>query len=596
MKPTSEILERINISSNEHKDGVFTRLYRYLLREDIYYAAYQKLYANKGAMTPGANDDTADGFGKEYVHTLISELSSGAYQPKPVRRKYIKKTNGKMRPLGIPSFRDKLLQEAIRMFLEAIYEPVFFNESHGFRPARSCHTALEQIKCSFRSTKWFIEGDIKGCFDSIDHSILISLLQKKIKDSKFINVIRQFLKAGYVEDFEYNATISGTPQGGIISPILANIYLHELDAKVMEIKKRFDRAAPREKTVEYARLCKRRQTLQKKIAKATGEERETLIAEYKGVCQQKLRTPARNPEDKKLVYCRYADDFLIGVSGSRKDCESIKAELKEFLTNGYHLELSDEKTRIVHTSKRVRFLGYDIAVRRSQKVKKRADGVKMRTLNNSVELTVPLEDKIMKFLFSNGVIEQKKDGNIWPVCIPHMRYKSELEIVKRYDAQVRGICNFYCLAANYDKLRYFRYLMEYSCLKTLAGKSNSTTAKLLKKYHTQNGWGIPYETKNGVRYAHIASIADCKAGKLLIDRDPWRYRSFEERNLTIRQRLEACACELCGKHSAHCTVHHAGSMKKLSNDTAWGRKMRELRRKTLIVCEDCHALIHGTKS
>jgi group II intron reverse transcriptase/maturase len=596
MKPTSEILERINRSSNEHKDGVFTRLYRYLLREDIYYAAYQKLYANKGAMTPGANDDTADGFGKEYVHTLINELSSGAYQPKPVRREYIKKTNGKMRPLGIPSFRDKLLQEAVRMFLEAIYEPVFFNESHGFRPARSCHTALGQIKCSFRSTKWFIEGDIKGCFDNIDHSILISLLQKKIKDSKFVNVIRQFLKAGYVEDFEYNATISGTPQGGIISPILANIYLHELDAKVMEMKQRFDKAAPRERTVEYARLCKRRQTLQKKIAKATGEERVTLIAEYKGVCQQKLRTPSRNPEDKKLVYCRYADDFLIGVSGSRKDCESIKAELKEFLTNGYHLELSDEKTRIAHTSKRVRFLGYDIAVRRSQKVKKRADGVKMRTLNNSVELTVPLEDKIMKFLFSNGVIEQKKDGAIWPVCIPRMRYKSELEIVKRYDAQVRGICNFYCLAANYDKLKYFRYLMEYSCLKTLASKSNSTSAKLLKKYHTQNGWGIPYETKNGVRYAHIASIADCKAGKLLIDHDPWRYRSFEERSLTIRQRLEACACELCGKHSTHCTVHHAGSMKKLSNDTAWERKMRELRRKTLIVCEDCHALIHGTKS
>ena len=596
MNPTSKILERINKSSSEHKDGVFTRLYRYLLREDIYYAAYQKLYANKGSMTPGADMDTADGFGKEYIQTLISELSSGTYQSKPVRREYIRKANGKMRPLGIPSFRDKLLQEAVRMFLEAIYEPNFFNESHGFRPGRSCHTALEQIKCSFRSVKWFIEGDIKGCFDNIDHDVLISLLQKKIKDSKFINIIRQFLKAGYVEDFEHNATISGTPQGGIISPVLANIYLHELDAKVMEMKQYFDRAAPRAKTVDYARLCKRRQTLQKKISKSTGEEREKLIAEYKEVCRQKLHTPARLAEDKKLVYCRYADDFLIGVSGSREDCESIKAELKAFLSDGYHLELSDEKTRIVHTAERVRFLGYDIAVRRSQEVKKRVDGVKMRTLNNSVELIVPLEDKIMKFLFSNGVIEQKQDGAIWPVCIPRMRYKSELEIVKRYDAQVRGICNFYCLAANYDQLKYFRYLMEYSCLKTLASKSNSTTAKLLKKYHTQNGWGIPYETKNGVRHAHIAFIADCKAGKLMVDRDPWRYRSFEERNLTMRQRLEACTCELCGKHSVHCTVHHAGSMKKLSDDTAWGRKMREMRRKTLIACEDCHALIHGTNS
>lgn len=596
MKPTSEILERINRSSLDHKDGVFTRLYRYLLREDIYYAAYQKLYANKGAMTPGTDDDTADGFGSLYVKTLIDELSSGTYEPKPVRREYIKKSNGKMRPLGIPSFRDKLLQEAVRMFLEAIYEPIFYDVSHGFRPARSCHTALEQIKVNFRATKWFIEGDIKGCFDNIDHSVLIGLLEKKIKDSKFINIVRQFLKAGYVDDFVYNATLSGTPQGGIISPILANIYLHELDVKILDMKQHFDAPAPRKQNVEYSRLCKRRQTLQKKIDRLSGTEREAAIEEYKAVCKQKLHTPAKLTEDKKLVYCRYADDFLIGVSGSHEDCEIIKAELKAFLLNDYHLELSDEKTKIVHSAEHVRFLGYDIAVRRNQKVKKRKDGLKQRTLNNSVELTAPLEEKVMRFLFNNGVIEQKEDGDIWPVNIPRMRYKPEVEIVRRYDAQVRGILNFYCLAANYDKLRYFRYLMEYSCLKTLASKLNSTTAKLFKKYHTQDGWGIPYETKNGVRYAHIASLADCKVGKMLVDYDPWRYRSFEERKLTLRQRLETCTCELCGKHSTQCVIHHVGSMKKLSKDTDWGQRMLKMKRKTLVVCEECHERIHQTSN
>ena len=309
MNPTSEILERVNKSSSEHHDGVFTRLFRYLLREDIYFAAYQKLYANSGAMTPGSDNDTADGFSAEYVHELIEELRSGKYKPKPVRREYIKKQNGKMRPLGIPSFRDKLLQEAVRMFLEAIYEPLFYDQSHGFRPERSCHTALDQIKTNFRSVKWFIEGDIKGCFDNIDHAVLIKTLEVKIKDSRFINIIRAFLKAGYVEDFQYHTTISGTPQGGIISPILANIYLHELDRKVMKLKEKFDKQSTRHQTPEYLHLAKRRQTLQKKIDRVKGEERELAIKEYKAVCNQKLKTPARMSDDKKLVYCRYADDL-----------------------------------------------------------------------------------------------------------------------------------------------------------------------------------------------------------------------------------------------------------------------------------------------
>ena len=194
IKPTSEILKRINKSSTVHKNGVFTRLYRYLLRDDIYYASYQKLYANKGASTRGIDNDTADGFGETYVQTLIAELKEGSYRPKPVRRHYIQKKDGKTRPLGIPSFRDKLVQEAIRLILEAIYEPFFSNNSHGFRPKRSCHTCLKQVKNEFRGVKWFIEGDIKGCFDNIDHEVLIHLLQRKIKDSKLINLIRLILK------------------------------------------------------------------------------------------------------------------------------------------------------------------------------------------------------------------------------------------------------------------------------------------------------------------------------------------------------------------------------------------------------------------
>ncbi|WP_051531459.1 reverse transcriptase domain-containing protein [Clostridiisalibacter paucivorans] len=308
MKPTADILERIYKNSNEHKNGVYTRLYRYLLREDIYYSAYQKLYSNKGASTKGIDNDTADGFGEKYVESLIEELRNNTYRPKPVRREYIKKPNGNMRPLGIPSFRDKLLQEVIRRFLEAIYEPVFSDFSHGFRPNRSCHTALKQTLPYFKGTRWFVEGDIKGCFDNIDHEKLIEILQRKIKDSKFINIIRSFLKTGYIEDFRYNQTYSGTPQGGILSPILANIYLNELDNKIMEIKQTFDKPAIRSINPEYDKIRGKRYWLQVKLKKATEKEKPVLISKINEYSKELLKIPYKSQTDKNIAFVRYADD------------------------------------------------------------------------------------------------------------------------------------------------------------------------------------------------------------------------------------------------------------------------------------------------
>jgi group II intron reverse transcriptase/maturase len=335
LKPTTEILERMKKNSTDHPEGVHTRLYRYLLREDTYYDAYQKLYANKGAATKGIDNDTADGFGKKYVDTLIAELVNGTYRPKPVRREYIQKANGKLRPLGIPSFRDKLLQEVIRRFLEAIYEPQFNDCSHGFRPNRSCHTALKQARCYFVGAKWFIEGDIKGCFDNIDHAIMIGILERKIKDSRFINIIRAFLKAGYVEDLRYNQTYSGTPQGGILSPILANIYLNELDAKVMEIKARFEKPRDKVITTEYRRLKSRIDRLEIKAKAATGDEKSTIVSEIKALKKQRLSIPCTHNSDKNIAYIRYADDFLLAVKGAREDCSAIKAELAEYLQSSH---------------------------------------------------------------------------------------------------------------------------------------------------------------------------------------------------------------------------------------------------------------------
>jgi group II intron reverse transcriptase/maturase len=592
IKPTTEILERIRTSSTDHKDGVFTRLYRYLLREDIYYIAYQNLYANKGASTKGIDNDTADGFSERYVQTLIAELKDGSYRTKPVRRHYIQKENGKMRPLGIPSFRDKLLQEVIRLFLEAIYEPIFSNNSHGFRPQRSCHTCLTQAKHDFTGVEWFIEGDIKGCFDNIDHEVLLEILQRKIKDSKFINIIRQFLKAGYVEDWKYNSTHSGTPQGGILSPILANIYLNELDTFVANIKKEFDKPRSAPVTESYREKEKEIKHLSSQLRKENGaSQRKMLLADLKKSKQELRKTQCTPRDNKRLVYVRYADDWLIGICGNKRDCEEIKEQIREYLRDVLKLELSEEKTLITHSSEKIRFLGYDIRVRRSHIVKGTKNGRKRRTLNYQVELLVPYDKKKKKFLSTKGIVTQTVDGKFKPVHRPHLLSLSDKEIVERYNAEIRGICNFYRLSVNYHKLGYFCYLMEYSCLKTIACKHKSTISKVIDKFRLAKRWAIPYLTKSGVKYLHIVKPADCKHGAM---HDTIPYNIHFPRKRTIQERLNARTCELCDDKNAETyEIHHVGSLKKLG-DSIWEMIMKKKRRKTLVVCNKCHShVIHG---
>jgi group II intron reverse transcriptase/maturase len=591
MNSTSEILERISKSSTNHKDGVFTRLYRYLLREDIYYAAYQKLYANKGAATKGIDSDTADGFCDKYVKTLIAELKDGTYRAKPVRRQYIKKTNGKTRPLGIPSFRDKLLQEAIRQILEAIYEPMFSENSHGFRPRRSCHTCITQLKYQFKGVAWFIEGDIRGCFDNIDHSVLIEILQRKIKDSKLVNLIRQFLKAGYVEDWKYNRTYSGTPQGGVLSPTLANIYLNELDKKVAEIKDGFDKPRSARMTEAYHEKYKEIMRLLSKLRCKKNEQRRSELLGKLKACKSDLRKiPCKPQDNKKLVYVRYADDWLIGVCGDKTDCEAVKAQISTYLSDMLKLELCKEKTLITHSSEHVRFLGYDVSVRRSQQVKGNKNGIKARSLNHNVELLVPLREKIEKFLFAKGVVVQTADGKLKPMHRSYLLNHSDSEIVALYNAEIRGICNYYCLAVNYNMLDYFCYLMEYSCLKTLARKHKSTVAKMWDKYRNGKTWAVPYMTKAGRKQVRIVKTADCRKGNGH-DAIPRNGKFPEQR--TIQERLNAHVCELCGEKNAEMyEIHHVGSLKELGN-SHWERVMKQKRRKTLVVCGNCHVQIHG---
>lgn len=596
MKPTTEILERISKNSLNNKDEIFTKLYRYVLRPDIYHVAYSHLYSNAGAATNGINNDTADGFSEKKIADIIQSLKDETYRPNPVRRVYIPKKNGKKRPLGIPSFTDKLVQEVLKMILEAIYEPVFLNVSHGFRPNRSRHTALKELKKEFNGSRWFVEGDIKGCFDNINHEILVKVIGAKIKDARIIKLIYKFLKAGYLEDWKYHKTYSGTPQGGIISPVLTNIYLHELDKFVMKLKADFDVPNKSKYTQEYRDLSNEIKRISYRINKTNGAERERMIAEIKEKRKQLRKTPSTAQDGKRLKYIRYADDFIIAVKGSKEDCKNIKDKLTEFISGSLGMELSAEKTLITHSSECARFLGYDIRVRRDGTVKRGgANHTKQRTMNNHTELLIPFDDKIHNFIFDKKIAVQKSDGTLFPVHRNTLLRCTDLEILTVYNEELRGICNYYRLASNYHKLKYFVYLMKYSCLKTLAAKHKCSISKIMGMYRDgKGGWAISYDTKAGKKHRYFADYMDCKKSGYYSDFISNSAVVYGNSVTSLEKRLKANVCELCGTtESEFYEIHHVNKLKNLKGKQAWEIIMLAKRRKTLVVCRECHHKIHN---
>lgn len=417
-----------------------------------------------------------------------------------------------------------------------------------------------------------------------------------IKPSKKA-VKAMFLKAGYMEDWNFHETYSGCPQGGIISPILANIYLNELDRYIMQLKKEFDHGYnPRNFTEEYNTIRHKRDALHEKIKKAEGTMREQLIAQHKQLTKQLFRTPAKACTDKRLKYVRYADDFLIAVNGTREECEAIKAKLTDFVRDTLKMELSQEKTLITHSNTPARFLGFDVRVRRDASVK-RSGKRKMRTMNNKVELNIPLKDKVETYLLSHSIAE--RDGKrLIPIHRPILLNRTDLEIVMIYNAELRGLCNYYAIASNFNKLVYFGYLMEYSCLKTLANKHRSRIAKVRYEYRDGTGaWGVPYETKKGKRRMMFAKYSDCK-GKDLTEKVPDLAYRYSHNTTSFEERLKAKVCEVCGcTDSDSYEIHHVNKVKNLKGKADWEKVMLAKRRKTIVVCHKCHMRIHhGTKT
>jgi len=528
MRKADDILTVIN---ERGKKGLhLKRVYRLLFNRDLYLRAYGRIYHNNGAMTRGATDETVDGMSLAKIDAIIDLIRHERYQWMPVRRIMIPKSNGKQRPLGIPTWSDKLLQEVIRSILDAYFEPQFSPLSHGFRPERGCHTALANVQSTWTGTKWFIEGDIKGCFDNIQHRVLLEILQEKIHDGRFINLIQGLLKAGYMENWRYNRTLSGTPQGGIVSPLLANIYLDRLD-KFIEgtLIPEFTRGNRRRTATEYHNVYRRM-----KRREAAGNVEEAT--ELRKLMKDLPTSDMHDPNYRRLKYVRYADDFLLGFIGTKGEAEEIKARIATFLRENLELEMSNEKTLISHAVEEpARFLGHEIKTKFSAQKPK---------TNGYISLRIP-KDKLKGFCD-----RYKKLGK--PTHRVYLIDNSDFSIVAQYGLEYRGIVQYYLMTDNVRWLDRLHWTMRVSLLKTLARKHKSSVLKMANQFRSvmEPVRGVEVIIRRKDKPALYASFGTIplkrKQFTTLEDVDP-KFRIINNNRTEIEQRLLADTCECCDR-------------------------------------------------
>ena len=580
----------LNVIRERGKRGLpLEGIYRLLYNRNLYLRAYGHLYSNQGAMTKGTTSETVDGMSLAKIDRLIEQLRYERFRWTPVRRVNLPKPNGGTRPLGIPTWTDKLLQEVIRMILEAYYEPQFSDRSHGFRPDRGCHTALSEVVTHWTGVRWFVEGDIKGCFDNIDHEVLLSVLGEKLHDNRFLRLLKYLLKAGYLEDWKYGRTLSGTPQGGVVSPILSNIYLDRLDKFVETVLiPAHTRGTARRRNPTWSALTKRASYHQTR-------GNHTLAVTLRQEMQCHPSGDPQDPNYRRLRYVRYADDFVLGFIGPKAEAGQIKESLETFLRDTLKLELSREKTLITHaTSQAAGFLGYELV---NQQANDKLDPKGRRRVNGRIGLRVPAK-----------VIEQHCRaymGKGKPVHRSVLIHDTDFSIVQRYHEEFRGVIGYYHLALNVSHFGRLQWVMGQSLAKTLAAKHKTSTRKVVRRYKstadTAHGkrpcLKVEVQRGNGKRplVAQFGGIPlKRKRQAILVDQQPEPYR-FERSELV--QRLQANKCEMCGS-TVDIQVHHVRALRDLNvkgqgEKPLWIQIMAARRRKTLVVCRLCHLTVHG---
>ncbi len=589
MRSTDHILTIIR--ERGRKGLPMERVYRLLYWQDLYLTAYGKLYRNQGAMTPGVTAETPDGMSLAKINAIIQSLKDGTFRWKPARRVYIPKQTGKMRPLGLPTWTDKIVQEVLRMILDAYYEPQFSESSCGFRPGRGCHTALDKVLHQWSGTVWFIEGDISQCFDKLDHQVLLDILRKSFHDEPFIRLIAKLLEAGYLEEWQFNATLSGTPQGGVVSPILSNIYLDRLDKYIeRELIPAYTKGKIRRNNPAYRKLQAQERYLRKQ-----GRREEAL--EFKRQMRQIPSYDTTDPNFRRLRYVRYADDFLLGFIGPKSEAEAIKRQLEAFLRDNLKLELSLAKTLITHArTEYAAFLGYEVHINQADTKLtrvRRKDGTsyRQRSINGRIGLRVPervITEKSQAYTRQGKVIHRAE-----------MTMLSEYEIVSQFQSEYRGLVEYYRMTYNLSgPLNKLGWIMEVSLTKTLAHKLQVSTPEVYRRFRVtldkggRPSTGLQVTLKREGRKPLIAVWGGIslkwKAHATLNDQPPKQWASYSE----LTERLLEGKCEWCDQGPVE--SHHIHALKDINKahpgreKPEWAKLMIARQRKTMILCRSCH--------
>lgn len=637
-----EFIESLGIALGEHtkrnKDTSHVNYkIHYLLHDPFTFVnAYAKISKNKGALAKGFDDDNViQLFGLEKATNIAKKIKEGNYKFKPVQRTWIPKPGKKKkRPIDIPNQSDRIVQEAIRGILEAIYEPVFQEfgkktknlcNNYGFRPNKSCWSAVEKLKLHSKRCNIALEGDIVSAYNNVDHDILLQILSRRIKNKKFLKLIRDMLKSGIMDQKKFIHSLNGTPQGGIVSPLLFNIYMYEFDKYVYEecilptlnenkeLKKKPEVRSRQYNQINYKTKKAREEyvELRDKYRTKSGDVNHDQVKkakkQFKKLQLEQLVTPYNesNRVTKEVVYVRYADDWVLTLTCSEEEATETKQKLASFLKSHLKMELDEEKTIITRTSRGYKFLGFEI--RRSlrkpklkrtlQKVISQGQTKYIRSLRRTTSRQITIEPDSSRILKRLRILKMC-DKKYFPRGKTSWTVYKEFQIVQKYALMMRGIFNYYKPCERLSRLYHISYVLQYSCAKTIAIRKKKSLPQVLKQYGLNLRVSETiYNTKENPttkwqQFYDIATLRrmDAKTSKTDLsknDADPFRIREFWRTKFKIYN--ECCICGSMDNVQLH-HINSISSLKRKKKDNAAAIRS-QLNRLQIPVCHPCHVTI-----